>query len=207
MADNIRSIPSVADGLKPGQRKVLFACFKRNLVKEIKVSQLSGYVAENTEYHHGEQSLHSTIISLAQSFVGSNNINLLEPNGQFGTRMQGGKDAASPRYIFTSISRMTRAVFHPADDALLNYLVEDGHHIEPEFYLPTVPMVLINGADGIGTGWSTSIPNFNPVDVVENLKRLMRGEELAEMQPWFRGFNVCRHTPTTSKLMERIGLD
>ncbi|TXT08989.1 hypothetical protein VHUM_02463 [Vanrija humicola] len=189
MADNIRSIPSVADGFKPGQRKVLYACFKRNLSKEIKVSQLSGYVAEHTEYHHGEQSLHSTIISLAQSFVGSNNVNILEPNGQFGTRMQGGKDAASPRYIFTNTSRMTRAVFHPADDALLNYLVEDGHQIEPEFFLPTVPMVLINGADGIGTGWSTSIPNYNPVDVVENVKRLMRGEELVEMQPWFRGFN------------------
>ncbi|BEJ16333.1 hypothetical protein CspHIS471_0509380 [Cutaneotrichosporon sp. HIS471] len=188
MADNIRSIPSVADGLKPGQRKVMFGCFKRNLKKEIKVAQLGGYIGENSAYHHGEQSLTATIVGLAQNFVGSNNINLLEPNGQFGTRMQGGKDAASARYIFTNTSAMTRAVFHPADDPLLNYLVEDGQRIEPEYYLPTVPLILINGADGIGTGWSTQIPNFNPVDVVDNLRRLMRGEELVPMTPWFRGF-------------------
>ena len=87
MADNIRSIPSVADGLKPGQRKVLFGCFKRKLVKEIKVAQLAGFVSEKTAYHHGEQSLTATIVGLAQNFVGSNNVNLLEPNGQFGTRI------------------------------------------------------------------------------------------------------------------------
>jgi len=189
MADNIRSIPSVADGLKPGQRKVVFACFKRNLKKEIKVAQLGGYVSENTAYHHGEVSLTATIVGLAQNFVGSNNINLLEPNGQFGTRMQGGKDAASARYIFTNVPRMTRTIFHQADDAILNYLTEDGQRIEPEYYLPTVPMVLVNGADGIGTGWSTSIPNYNPKDIVANIRRLMNGEEQERMTPWFRGFN------------------
>lgn len=92
MADNIRSIPSVADGLKPGQRKVLFGCFKRNLQKEIKVAQLVGYVSEKTAYHHGEQSLTTTIVGLAQNFVGSNNINLLSPNGQFGTRLAVSRD-------------------------------------------------------------------------------------------------------------------
>ena len=188
MADNIRSIPSVADGLKPGQRKVLFGCFKRNLTKEIKVAQLAGYVSEKTAYHHGEQSLTATIVGLAQNFVGSNNVNLLQPNGQFGTRIGGGKDAASARYIFTEISRMTRAVFHPHDDALLHYQIEDGQGIEPDYYLPTVPMVLINGADGIGTGWSTQIPNYNPVDIVNNIRRMMRGEEPERMSPWFRGF-------------------
>ncbi|WRT66491.1 uncharacterized protein IL334_003450 [Kwoniella shivajii] len=188
MADNLRSIPSVADGLKPGQRKVMFATFKRNLTKEIKVAQLVGYVSEKTAYHHGEQSLASTIVGLAQTFVGSNNINLLSPNGQFGTRLAGGKDAASPRYIYTNIPRMTRAIFHPADEGLLNYLIEEGMGIEPDYYLPTVPLVLINGADGIGTGWSTSIPNYDPVQIVENLRRLMRGEEQERMNPWFRGF-------------------
>ncbi|WVN88424.1 uncharacterized protein L203_103634 [Cryptococcus depauperatus CBS 7841] len=188
MADNIRSIPSVADGLKPGQRKVLYGCFKRNLTKEIKVAQLVGYVSEKTAYHHGEASLTSTIVGLAQNFVGSNNINLLEPNGQFGTRLAGGKDAASPRYIFTNLPRMTRAIFHPADDGLLNYLVEDGTGIEPEYFVPTVPLLLINGADGIGTGWSSAIPNFNPIDIVENLRRLMNDQEVIKMTPWFRGF-------------------
>lgn len=200
MADNIRSIPSVADGLKPGQRKVLFGCFKRKLVKEIKVAQLAGYVSEKTAYHHGEVSLTQTIVGLAQTFVGSNNINLLMPNGQFGTRAQGGKDAASARYIFTNVPRMTRALFHPHDDPILNYQVEDDMGIEPDVYLPVVPLVLIDGADGIGTGWSTSIPNYNPVDIVDNIRRKMNDEPLVKMIPWFRGFRVSKLAPIPPEL-------
>ncbi|CAD25222.1 DNA TOPOISOMERASE II [Encephalitozoon cuniculi GB-M1] len=188
MADNIRSIPSLVDGLKPGQRKVIFSCFKRNLRSEIKVAQLVGYVSEQSAYHHGEQSLCSTIVNLAQDFVGSNNINLLLPIGQFGSRLQGGKDAASPRYIFTSLSPLTRMIFNENDDAILNYLNDDNFSIEPEFYVPIIPMVLVNGAEGIGTGWSTSIPNFNPVDVVENIRRMIRGEDPVEMVPYYRNF-------------------
>jgi DNA gyrase/topoisomerase IV subunit A len=86
----------------------MFTCFKRNDKREIKVAQLAGSVAEHSAYHHGEASLMSTIINLAQNYVGSNNINLLLPNGQFGTRLQGGKDAASPRYIFTMLNPITR---------------------------------------------------------------------------------------------------
>ena len=189
MADNVRSIPSVMDGLKPGHRKILFACFKRNLKSEIKVAQLAGYVAEHSAYHHGEQSLCATIIGLAQNFVGSNNINLLEPVGQFGTRLQGGKDAASPRYIFTHLSQFARLLYREEDDALLNFLNDDGQPIEPEWYLPIIPMVLVNGGEGIGTGWSTFIPNYNPLDIVSNLKRLINGEQPEEMHPWYNGFN------------------
>ncbi|CAG8572361.1 6312_t:CDS:10 [Acaulospora colombiana] len=188
MADNVRSIPSVLDGLKPGQRKVLFCCFKRNLTKEIKVIQLAGYVSEHSAYHHGEASLHSTIVTMANNFVGSNNINLLEPSGQFGSRIQGGKDSASPRYINTRLNPLTRLIFSPHDDDLLKYLNDDGSDIEPEWYLPIIPMVLVNGSEGIGTGWSTSIPNFNPREIVANLRRLMDGKELEPMHPWYRGF-------------------
>ncbi|KAG5859844.1 DNA topoisomerase II [Encephalitozoon hellem] len=188
MADNIRSIPSLVDGLKPGQRKVMFSCFKRNLRSEIKVAQLVGYVSEQSAYHHGEQSLCSTIVNLAQDFVGSNNINLLLPIGQFGSRLQGGKDAASPRYIFTSLSPLTRLIFNENDDAILNYLNDDNLSIEPEFYVPIIPMVLVNGAEGIGTGWSTSIPNFNPIDIIENIRRMIRDEDPVEMTPYYRNF-------------------
>ncbi|KAF8641179.1 hypothetical protein AX17_000814 [Amanita inopinata Kibby_2008] len=188
MADNVRSIPSVADGLKPGQRKVIWGCFKRKLKKEIKVAQLVGYISEHAAYHHGEQSLAQTIINLAQHFVGSNNLNLLSPNGQYGTRDQGGKDHASPRYIHTEPKSIARILFNPADDPLLNQQREDNQMIEPEFYMPIVPMVLINGAEGIGTGWSTNIPCYNPVDIVANLRRLMKGEEPIPMIPWWRGF-------------------
>ncbi|KAF9333109.1 DNA topoisomerase 2, partial [Linnemannia elongata] len=188
LADNIRSIPSMVDGLKPGQRKVIFGAFKKKMVNELKVAQLAGYVAENAAYHHGEQSLHMTIVGLAQDYVGSNNVNLLMPNGQFGSRMQGGKDAASARYIFTALSPITRRVFHPHDDPLLNYLNDDGDSIEPQWFMPVLPMVLVNGSEGIGTGWSSSIPNYNPEDIIANIRRLMNGEEQVPLVPWYRGF-------------------
>lgn len=196
MADNLRSIPSVIDGLKPGQRKVIYACFKRNLVRDTKVVELAGYVSENTAYHHGEASMHMTIIGLAQNYVGSNNVNCLEPSGNFGSRLAGGSDAASPRYIFTRLSPFARRVFSALDEPNYEYNTDDGRQIEPVVYCPVVPMVLINGADGIGTGWSTSIPNYHPVDVVKNLKRRMgrlEGQDAIEepfqsMTPWFRGW-------------------
>nr|GEX37790.1 DNA topoisomerase 2 [Tanacetum cinerariifolium] len=124
MADLQRSIASMVDGLKPGQRKILFCAFKKPIIQEIKVAQFSGYVSEHSAYHHGEASLVGTIIGMAQNYVGSNNINLLQPNGQFGTRQMGGKDHASGRYIFTQLSPITRHIFHKADELLLNYLFE-----------------------------------------------------------------------------------
>lgn len=189
VADCARSIPSLCDGLKPGQRKILFACFKRKLKAEVKVAQLSGYVAEHSAYHHGEVSLQSTIVGLAQNFVGSNNINLLLPNGQFGTRNQGGKEAASARYIFTALSPVARHLFNEDDDHVLTFLEEEGQSIEPAHYLPILPLCLVNGAQGIGTGWSTSIPPYNPRTIIANLKRMMRGEEPLPMVPWYKGWS------------------
>ena len=186
--DNERSIPSLVDGLKPGQRKVLYTCFKRNLNKEIKVAQLAGSVAEHSAYHHGENSLMGTIINLAQNFVGSNNINLLQPIGQFGTRLHGGKDAASPRYIFTALSPLARVLFNPHDDSLYKYCYDDNQKIEPEYYVPLLPMVLVNGAEGIGTGWSTKIPNHDPRLLVKNLHRLLDGLDPLPMSPYYKSF-------------------
>jgi DNA topoisomerase-2 len=192
MADNQRSIPSVVDGFKPGQRKVLYTCFRRNLKKDIKVVELAGSVSGLTAYSYGETSLQQTIVGLAQNYVGSNNINCLEPSGNFGSRLQGGQDAASARYIYTRLSPFARRIFHQADEPLLTYNTDDGKQIEPEVYMPIVPMILINGADGIGTGWSTSIPNYNPVEVIENLKARMQPgateESMTMMKPWFRGW-------------------
>ena len=188
-ADNERSLPSFVDGLKPSQRKVLFSCFKRNLKNEIKVAQLAGYVSEHSAYHHGEASLAQTIINMAQNYVGSNNINLLSPEGQFGTRLMGGKDAASPRYIFTKLQSITRCIFHPHDDPLLDYLEDDGQSIEPTFYAPIIPMAIVNGCDGIGTGWSTSVPTYNPREIIDMLRDMINGEEPTKLTPWFRGYS------------------
>ena len=183
-----RSIPHVADGLKPSQRKVIYACLKKNLTSDMKVAQLGGYVAEQTAYHHGEASLQGTIVNLAQNFVGANNLNLLEPSGQFGTRLAGGKDAASARYIFTRLSPQTRKIFDPADNAVLKYVMDDGQQVEPEFYAPIVPMILVNGAEGIGTGFSCYVPPYDIEILKHNIQCALKQVAMVPMVPHFKGF-------------------
>ena len=186
---NDRSIPDIRDGLKPSTRKIMFSCFKRNLSNEIKVAQLAGYVSENAGYHHGEKSLEGAIVGLAQDFIGSNNINLLEPIGQFGTRLLGGKDAAQSRYIFTKLNPLTKIIFNQDDETLYNYMDDDGSPIEPESYCGVLPMILINGGDGIGTGFSTNIPCYNPMDIIKQIKNKMDDKPYNELLPWYNGFN------------------
>ena len=170
-----RSIPNMVDGLKTSLRKILYSAFKRKLTQEIKVAQFSGYVSEHSAYHHGEASLNGAIVNMAQTFVGSNNINLLMPNGQFGTRLLGGDDSASERYIFTLLNPLTRAIFPETDDAILNYLADDGTPVEPEYYVPIIPFALMNGISGIGTGFSCDIPSFDPHVVIAYLQRKLKG--------------------------------
>ena len=188
LADLKRSIAHVCDGLKPSQRKVMYSCFQKNLTAEMKVAQLAAFVAEKSAYHHGEVSLADTIVKLANDFMGSNNINLLEPCGQFGTRLMGGKDASQTRYIFTRLTSEARKLFDPKDDAILNYLDDDGRSIEPDFYMPTLPMILVNGSEGIGTGFSCYVPPFNPKDIRDNITNVLNGKSIQKMKPWFRGF-------------------
>ena len=184
-----RSIPNIMDGLKTSQRKIIYSAFKRNLKSEIKVAQFSGYVSEHSCYHHGEASLNGAIVHMAQTFVGSNNINLLKPNGQFGTRLQGGNDSASERYIFTELNDITRNIFKKEDDNILNYLNDDGNMVEPDWYAPIIPMILINGSKGIGTGFSTDIPSFNPVKIITYMKNKILGEENnIKLLPYYQGF-------------------
>lgn len=185
-----RSIPSMMDGLKPSQRKVLYGSLLKNIKDEIKVDQLRGFIGEKAAYHHGEMSLNETIIGMNANYVGSNNINLFKPGGQLGTRLMGGKDAASPRYVFTSLKKITRHMFKTDDDPLLKYLDDDGYKVEPEYYWPVIPMILVNGTKGVGTGYSTEVPCYNPVDIIKYIKKLLRNEEweIPAMTPWYKGF-------------------
>lgn len=188
-----RSISNVMDGLKTSKRKILYSAFKRNLVDEIKIFQFSGYIAEHSAYHHGDASLNKTIIDMAQNYVGSNNINLLRPLGQFGTRTMNGDDAGQPRYIYTALTKkITRAIFKKEDDEILNYLIDDGQKIEPEYYLPIIPMALINRSEGIGTGYSSVIPSFNPLQIVDYMKQKLLNtyheDSFPEFVPFYRGF-------------------
>ena len=186
--DNDRSIPNIMDGLKTSLRKILFTGFKRKLTKEIKVAQFSGSVSEISCYHHGEASLNGAIKGLCQDFVGSNNINLFEPKGQFGTRLQGGQDSASERYIHTNLTPITRKIFVEADDSILHYLKDDGTSVEPIYYLPIIPIILVNGCKGIGTGFSTDIPPHNPKTLIEYIKNHLNHLELPKLMPYYEGF-------------------
>ncbi|KAE8282358.1 DNA topoisomerase 2-beta [Larimichthys crocea] len=192
-SDNERSIPSLVDGLKPGQRKVLFTCMKRNDKREVKVAQLAGSVAEMSAYHHGEQALMMTIVNLAQNFVGSNNVNILQPLGQFGTRINGGKDAASPRYIFTMLSPLAKLLFPAMDSNLLKFLYDDNQKVEPEWYIPIIPLVLVNGAEGIGTGWACKIPNYDAREIVNNINRMLNHQDPLPMLPSYKNFKGVIH--------------
>jgi len=185
-----RSIPSVVDGLKTSQRKILYSAFKRNLKSEIRVAQFAGYVSEHSGYHHGEASLNDAIVGMAQDFVGSNNVPWLVPAGQFGTRLQGGKDSASPRYIHTHLQPYISHLVPSDDFDCLTYRDDDGLPVEPEWYAPILPMLLVNGCRGIGTGYSTFVPSFNPTElkaaIVEWLTKKTGLDR--EFAPWTRGF-------------------
>jgi len=206
--DNNRSIPSVIDGLKPSQRKALWAGLKLlTTSKDYKVAQFANEVAKISQYHHGENSMQSVIIGMAQTFVGSNNISLFYESGQFGTRMQGGNDCSAARYIFTRLQKITRFIYRKEDDPILNYLEDEGEQIEPTFFVPIVPMLLVNGSKGIGTGYSTDIPSFNPIDLVEWIKVWLRlgdyspetADQFPQLIPWYRGFKGTTTIETSNK--------
>jgi DNA topoisomerase-2 len=197
-----RSIPNTMDGLKISLRKILFSGFKKNLKTEIKVAQFSGYVSEHSGYHHGEASLNAAIVGMAQNFVGSNNINLFEPNGQFGTRLQGGKDSASERYIFTQLNKLTRLIFRPEDDKVLTYLDDDGLAVEPIYYVPIIPMVLVNGTKGIGTGFSTDIMCYNPSQIMDYIRYKLGGSIAAPaVEPFYKNFKGTIRRVADSKYL------
>lgn len=192
LVGNARAIPHCVDGLKPSQRKILWALMKRNHSEAAKVAQLSGYISEVSSFHHGEASLQETIVKMAQNFTGGNNINLLVPEGQFGSRQQLGNDHAAPRYIFTKLSRFARLIFPEEDDPLLDYMDEEGTMVEPNHYVPIVPLLLCNGAVGIGFGFATNIPSFHPLDVSAAVRSMINGESAKQVVrnliPWAVGF-------------------
>jgi len=189
MADNLRSIPSSIDGLKPSQRKILYTLFKKNYKDQIKVSSFAGGISELTSYHHGQVSLEGSIVGMAQNYVGSNNINLLEPKGQFGTRLKGGKDSSASRYIFTKLNPITRNLFIKDDDKILHYLNDDGYNIEPDFYVPIIPNILVNGSDGIGTGWRSDIPKYSPMEITDYLiNKINHKRKNLTLIPSYKGF-------------------
>jgi len=205
-------IPSVVDGFKPSQRKVIFGTLKKAPSipdTGIKVAQLAAYIAECSQYHHGEGSLAGAIAGMAQNFPGSNNLNYLKPIGQFGSRLS--KEPGADRYIFTDLNGIFRKIFPREDDTILEHLEEDGDQIEPIYYLPILPNVLINGSDGMATGHATYILQYNPEDLKRYiLNKLKSKKQNIKLFPWFRGYkgkierNDSTGQVTITGVMERV---
>lgn len=192
-----RSIPSVVDGLKPSQRKVMYTFFnmsQKAASTSTKVFQITGKVADFAFYHHGDSSMNQTITKMGQTFCGSNNIPLLEKDGQFGSRNKLGEDASAPRYIAAYLSEVSRLIFPRVDDQILIRKSEDNNIVEPIYYVPIIPMLLVNGTVGIGTGWSSTIPMFNPLELIQYVRtwieKLRKNEKPTRIAllPWTRYF-------------------
>lgn len=221
ISDCKRSLPSMMDGLKTSQRKILYTAFSKNLnyaSKEMKVAQFGAMTAQVTDYHHGEMNLSEAIVKMAQRFVGANNVSLLFPSGQFGTRLSNGADAASSRYIFTKLDRLTRFLFRKEDDVLLEYQYEDKEMIDPVVYVPILPMILMNGGLGIGTAFSCTVPMYNPLDLVKCVRMWLTEQtydkdtdcEFPVLVPWYNGFTgtieqVSEHKFLTKGVISRKG--
>lgn len=193
LANIQRSIPKF-DGLKESQRKALWGAYKEwnfksnKKYKEIKVGRLANRVADSTKYHHGETSMCDTIINMTHSFVGTNNLPYFVEKGQFGTRNENGKDKGAPRYISTLPSWWLPCVFKSEDEPILSMIVDEGEVCEPVVLLPIIPMGLVNGCKGIGSGYSTFIPNYNPLDIIQWLRGKLQDRKIEIIKPWYRGF-------------------
>lgn len=188
--DNVRSMPSVVDGFTPAQRKVFFICARNELESKVNVARLACNVAIDTEYYEGERTICDTILNMARNYVGCNNINLLNPLGQFGTRLMNGKDCAEENHrLKTTRSKLTDAIFHRHDAPLLvQNTSRDDLKIEPDWYVPIIPMLLVNGSEGTSTAWSTKIPKHDPVQLIRCLRSMIHGGEPVGLTPFYRNF-------------------
>lgn len=176
-----RAIPSVIDGFKPTHRKVIHACnniWKNGSEKPLKVFQLAGKVASDVFYHHGNASLESSIITMAQGF--KNNMALLEEIGQFGSLRSPEPGAA--RYIGTKLNNNFRLLYK--DFELLEHKEEEGFEIEPKYFLPIIPTVLINGSSGIAVGFSSNILNRNPNEIIIACENIIKGKKISDVKPF-----------------------
>eukprot|EP00873_Tetraselmis_striata_P033653 jgi/Tetstr1/453917/TSEL_040836.t1 len=190
-----RSLPHVVDGLKESTRKILFALKSRPAsASHIRVAQMAAFVGQVSAYRHGEASLTGAIIGMGQTYVGCGHVQLMQGEGQFGTRIVGGKDAAASRYIHCDIGRAANLMFPPEDEPLLQRNTDDDHKpVEACYYIPVLPLLLLNGCVGIGTGWSCNVPCFDPVAVADAYRARIRGvpdafDALRDLPPCYRGF-------------------
>jgi len=184
--DNLRKIASLVDGQKNATRKILYTILEKNINNKIKVSQLGSKVSEFSEYLHGN--LDGVIVNLAQDFSGTNNIPLLQKKGNFGTRFS--PEASASRYIYTFGTSEFFELFKKDDIPILNHQFFEGEKIEPMFYVPSLPMLLINGSQGVSSGFAQKILPRNPRKLKQYIIKILEGRDCKlSLKPFYRGFN------------------
>lgn len=214
-SDNVRrSLPGL-DSFKTGHRKIFF--YAENKFKpgdtetREKVAAIISSTTALTNYHHAEGNMEKTLKGMAQGFPGTNNVPIFENTGQFGGRNDGGKGAAA-RYLFTRLSQICFYIYRPEDRPILNHLEDEGMTIEPDVYYPIIPMILVNGSQAIGSGWSTYIPCHNPIEIIDQIiKRINEGISFSEQEfllPYFARYRglleVCETEGSQRKSEEEL---
>jgi DNA topoisomerase-2 len=187
--DSARSLPHLVDGFKISQRKIIATCIKKNIINDIKVAQLASATAFEMAYHHGEVGLGGVICGLAQNFIGSNSLNYLDPIGQFGNRLS--TIPAAHRYIFTKLSKNFRTYFRKDDDIILEYLYDDDQKIEPNYFIPLLPGILLNSSEGIGTGFASKILSRSHYELARYIRAKLTNKptEKYDLWPYFDKFD------------------
>lgn len=172
---NIRSIPFLGDGFKQAQRKAIWGMLERgeNADKDT-VERLSSRICSTTDYHHGSTSMEGTIVCMAQP--SANNVPLIAGFGQFGNRLN--KKASASRYIKATLSPNFRKLFKKEDDIILTHHYSNGDKIEPIYFIPILPLSLINGAEGMGTGHSTYILGYSAEKLRTSTLALLHNKKL-----------------------------
>ena len=182
--DNLRKIASLVDGQKNAARKIIYTILQKNIKEKIKVSQLGSKVAEFAEYLHGN--MDGVIVNLAQDFVGSNNLSLLQKKGNFGTRFA--QESSASRYIFTYGSENLFNLFRKEDNNILVRQFFEGQEIEPVFYVPNLPVLLINGSEGVSSGFAQKILPRDPKLIKDYIISSFNNDSLPLLPPFYKGF-------------------
>lgn len=193
VASLFRAIPSEYDHLKDSQRKCLYSAitffnYDPKKGKSIKVGRFANKAADMTQYHHGEKSLIDTFIKMAQDFVGSNNMGYFKKDGQFGTRADGGENAADARYSETHLAWWIPLVYQKESIELIEKRTTDEEECEPLWLPGVIPMGIVNGTNGIATAFSTSTPCHNPIDVIDWYMERCEGKNPKPITPWYNCF-------------------
>ena len=187
----LRNLPAF-DGLTRAKRKVIYTAFKvwgreSGGTTKMKIQpNFAGRVGEKTKYHQGD-SIPGVVIGLAQTYRGTNNLPLLRGFGAFGSINGGMKDASQPRYLEVTARKILALIFRPEDDKCLNFIEDEGESIEPKFYVPIIPMALVNGISAVGMGSSSTFANYHPLEVIDSyINYLVSREPFQELEPWYR---------------------